>query len=98
MPELWEVHALRSEDGPSSGFRFLDLEVFNSFYAAMLFATFDSDNSGFLSLDQATRALDFLQLNAAGSVAYAFPADDDAGPNAVRLGADWFWSVFQRMK
>jgi Ca2+-binding EF-hand superfamily protein len=109
VPALWAAHAPRSEDSASSSSssdeqegaedRFLDLKVFNSFYAAMLFASFDVDNTGFLSLDQATRALDFLQPNAsAAGVAYAFPASDDAEPGVVRLGADWFWSVFQRMK
>ena len=107
VPALWAAHAPRNEGSASSSSdapmaaegRFLDIKVFNSFYAAMLFSSFDDDNTGFLSPDQATRALDFLQPNpVAGGVAYAFPVSDGAKPGAVRLGADWFWSVFQRMK
>ena len=93
VPALWEAYARREEGGSE---RFLDLPLFNSMYAAMLFASFDASNTGWLSAAEATNALDFMHLREK-DCAYAFPAGAYVD-GELRLGPDWFWMLFQRMR
>ena len=74
--------------------RGLDLQLFNSTYAAILFAHFDTNNDGMLQLDEATRALQFLRPS--GQDAIAFPAEAYTA-DGVLLSPQWFYSMFQAM-
>ena len=94
-------------------FQLLDLGLFNSTYAAILYAHFDASNDGYLHYDEAQRALAFIDPipdapeavatsggEAEGetvAVATAFPAHALTPSGELRLDANWFWQVFQRM-
>ena len=80
------------------------MPLFNSFYAALLYATFDLNNDGWLSMSEATKALNWLRSGSADGeqeppMAFAFPSgamDPDSGE--PRLGPDWFWAVFRQTR
>ena len=113
MPSLFATYAIASAD---YGQRYLDLRLFNSTYAAILYAHFDANADGFLSYAEAQKALQFIDpmAQAGGAVdvaeadgddgehevvpvGVAFPAHAFTSSGDLRLDADWFWSVYQRM-
>ena len=94
IPALFEAHAITSAGTEE---RCLDVQLFNSIYAAILYAKFDSNNDGWLQLEEAQAALSFLQPQGPDAAqAIAFPPEAYT-PQGVQLNREWFWSVFQLM-
>lgn len=94
IPALFDAHAITLA---GTDMRCLDVQLFNSTYAAILYAKFDSNNDGWLQLEEAQAALSFLKPQGLDTAhAIAFPPEAYT-PQGVQLNREWFWSIFQLM-
>jgi len=84
-----------------NGTKELSIKVFMRFYAGVLFAHFDKDNSGTLELAEVQKALAFLvKPDAAGektAPVVSFPAEFQQAGGEVSLPFAWFWATFKSM-
>ena len=93
VPALFDAYAPSVD---AAGTRGLDLQLFSSTYAAILFSLFDVNNDGQLQLDEAREALRFLRPNGADAETFAFPPEAFT-PQGLLLGPAWFYGIFQAM-
>ena len=94
VPALWDAHAIPAAGGGARG---LDLELFNSAYAAILYSHFDANGDGLLQLDEAMAALRFLRPYGEDvAETFAFPPEAYT-PNGVQLSPEWFYGIYQAM-
>lgn len=96
IPMLFEAHSIAIPGTETPG---LDIQLFNSTYAAILFSLFDENNDGVLQLEEATAALRFLQPHGhdlGAATTFAFPPDAYTA-DGIQLGPEWFYGVFQAM-
>ena len=97
IPTLFEKHC----KADASGVQHLGRQLFNRFYAEILFKTFDADNNGWLSLQEAQTALQYLrrkpQDGSKPEVSVAYPADAYTPEGELRLPKAWFLQVYKSM-
>ena len=79
----------------------LKIGMFSQFYAAILFKSFDADNSGVLEIEEAREALKFLTKPDANGVQaapiIAYPPEFTDASGEVHLPIQWFWATFSSM-
>jgi Ca2+-binding EF-hand superfamily protein len=92
---LFDAHAMAVAAPVDRG---LDLQLFNSAYAAILFSLFDANDDGWLQLEEAREALRFLRPGGDADAAETFAFPEEAyTPEGIRLSREWFYSIFQVM-
>merc|ERR1712060_374561 len=82
------------------GAKHATLAVFTTMYASFLFRNFDADGNGYLDVDEAQAALEYL--SGGNPIRVGLPVQPDGeghppGEEKARVGKPWFWAMYQAM-